>query len=249
MNMSHTANNFLRIVSHELKTPVTAMTLQLNLLETDPGVRHTAVLDRGLERITRTTRHLLDLLDTMIEWVRVEEGGHHPELAAFDLAELTEEVVGRLASQAQQRNTEVRLDLQPRRVVNDRRLVRLVVINLVERAIAVSPAGPVRVRMADSAHGCRLSVSDRAPTMSEEQWAEVYDPIRYSRDLHRDHAARSGLGLFVTCGLARAVGGEVRWEGHRGSGNTFVFDVPSRVPSASGGALHEGQRCEPPRLP
>jgi signal transduction histidine kinase len=231
--MNEAKSNFLRIMSHELKTPVTAMKLQLRVLESDPEVHHNAALDRGLERIGRSTRRLLDLVETMLEWARVEDGRYRPEIERFDLADLVEEVVDRLEGQARIRQTEIDVEHSPaglREVVNDRRLVRLVVINLLERAIMVSPEARVGIRMVEAPAGHQLHIRDAAPALTEDQRAEVVDPIRSTRDFHRLSGTGSGIGVHAIRDIARAVGGEIRWGGGGGSGNELVFHVPSQPP-------------------
>jgi len=233
--LNEVKSNFLRIMSHELKTPVTAMKLQLRVLESDPEVHHNAALDHGLERISRSTRRLLDLVDTMLEWARVEDGRYHPEIEPFDLADLVEEVVTRLEGQARIHRTEIDVEHPPadlREVVNDRRLARLVVINLVERAIMVSPEMQIGIRMVESASGHRVHIRDAAPPMNEEQRAEVVDPIRWTRDFHRLSGTGSGIGVHAIRDIARAVGGEIQWGDAGGLGNELVFQLPSH-PSGS----------------
>lgn len=235
---------FLRIMSHELKTPVTAMKLQLTVLESDPDVRHTKALDVGLERIDRSGRRLLDILDTMLEWARVEGGRHRPEVEAFDLADLTEEVVARLENHARVRQTLVSIEdtrPRPRSIVNDRRLVRLVVINLLERAISVSNAARVEIRVVESAQGDRVHIRDAADPMNADQRAEVFDPIGITRTIHRSRGAGSGLGVYASRDIARAVGGEIRWEDYSGPGNELSFDVPSRRPEKFDGGVRRDQ--------
>jgi signal transduction histidine kinase len=228
--MNEAKSNFLRIMSHELKTPVTAMKLQLRVLESDPEIMRNAALDRGLERIARSTRRLLDLVDTMLEWARVEDGRHRPELEPFDLADLAEEVAARLESHARVRQTELEVEHSQsrlREVVNDRRLVRLVMINLVERAISVSAEERVGIRLVESASGFGIHIRDSAPIMTEDQRAEVFDPVRRTRDFHRLSETGSGIGVYAIRDIARAVGGEIRWGDGGGSGNELVFHVPS----------------------
>ncbi|MCX4246837.1 ATP-binding response regulator [Paraliomyxa miuraensis] len=234
--MNETKSNFLRIMSHELKTPVTAMKLQLRVLESDPGVLRTPSLDRGLERIDRSVRRLVDLVDTMLEWARVEDGRYQAEIEPFDPAELADEVAARLESHARVRGTELVVDdvrERPVDSVSDRRLVRLVLLNLVERAISVSNEARVEIRVAASGLGHRIHIRDAGPPLSEEQRAEVFDPVGRTRDFHRLSGAGSGIGVYAIRDIARAVGGELRWEDADGTGNDFVFEVPSRLEGGS----------------
>jgi signal transduction histidine kinase len=228
--MSEMKSNFLRIMSHELKTPVTAMRLQLSVLANDPGVEHTPVLDRGLERIARSTSRLLHLVDTTLEWARVEDGRCRPEVEPFDLVELVEDVVAELEIHARVRQLELHVEApQPRPALlhSDRRIVRLVLINLVEHAIWVSDDARLAVRVVESERGLQVHVHDAAPVMSPEQRAEVFDPLKQTRDFHRRSGAGSGLGVYAVRDIARAVGGEIRWQDGGGTGNVFVFDVPA----------------------
>ena len=234
--MNEIKSNFLRIMSHELKTPVTAMKLQLSVLETDPEVEHTPVLDRGLERLARSTGRLLRLVDTVLEWARVEDGRCRPEVERFDMIDLVEEVAAELDGNARMRQLELVVEAEPgrpRTAVSDRRLVRLVVINLVERAISVSTDARIEIRVSGDDGRLHVGVHDRGPTMSELQRAEVFDPLKQTRDFHRLSGAGSGLGVYALRDIARAVEGEIRWEADGEPGNLFVFDVPALEPTTS----------------
>jgi signal transduction histidine kinase len=236
--MSEMKSNFLRIMSHELKTPVTAMRLQLSVLANDPSVEHTPVLDRGLERIARSTSRLLHLVDTVLEWARVGDGRCRPEVEAFDLVALVEEVAAELEIHARVRQLELRVEAsqpRPAKLHSDRRIVRLVIINLLEHAIWVSDDARIDIRIVPSERGLQVHVKDAAPVMTPEQRAEVFDPLKQTRDFHRRSGAGSGLGVYAVRDIARAVGGEIRWQ-DAGSGNVFVFDVP---------ALHASTEAEP----
>lgn len=244
--MSEMKSNFLRIMSHELKTPVTAMRLQLSVLANDTGVEHTPVLDRGLERIARSTSRLLHLVDTVLEWARVEDGRCRPEVEPFDLVDLVEDVAAEVDIHARVRQLELRVESptpRPALLGNDRRLVRLVVINLLEHAIWVSDDATIDIRVLATETGLQVRVRDAAPVMTPEQRAEVFDPLKQTRDFHRRSGAGSGLGVYVVRDIARAIGGDIRWQDGGGSGNVFVFDVPA-LP-----VRPEAERAEPWRRP
>ncbi len=252
--MSEMKSNFLRIMSHELKTPVTAMRLQLSVLASDPGVEHTPALDRGLDRIARSTNRLLHLVDTVLEWARVEDGRCRPEVEPFDLVALVEEVVGELDIHARVRQLVLRVSApepRPEPLQTDRRLVRLVLINLVEHAIRISDDATIDIRIEEGDRGLQVHVRDAAPVLTPEQRAEVFDPLKQTRDFHRRSGAGSGLGVYAVRDIARAVGGDIRWQ-DGGDGNVFVFEIPAVLPRLEvdgAAASRRSERQLPPDLP
>src|SRR5690606_26987126 len=88
---SQIRSNFLRMISHELKTPLTAMQLQIRMLEQTGASEHPRLL-QGLNRVRRSCRRLHHLVETMLEWARINAGRAYPQLSEFDVAALVHEV-------------------------------------------------------------------------------------------------------------------------------------------------------------
>jgi len=226
---SRVKSNFLRMMSHELKTPVTAMQLQLRILERDPEFAGDARLQEAVGRIWRSSRKLLCLVDTMLEWARVESGRCRVYAERFDLCAVVRDVLGELASYAEQKHVGLAVhvaDGVAPDITSDRRLVHLILANLVGRALQLTSSGVVELRIDQSASVSRVSVKDLAQCASPEDRRELFEPISATKDLRWSGGAGSGLGLQVVRDIARAIDAEILFEHTSGPGNTLTLELP-----------------------
>jgi signal transduction histidine kinase len=226
---SRVKSNFLRMMSHELKTPVTAMQLQLRILERDPEFAGDARLQEAMARIWRSSRKLLCLVDTMLEWARVESGRCRVYAERFDLAALVQEVVDELASHAEQKKVGLAVHVaedEATDVTSDRRLVHLILINLIGRALQLTRTGTVEISIRRCGDVSRISVKDLAQSASPEDRRELFEPISATKDLRWSGGAGSGLGLQVVRDIARAIDAEILFEHSAGPGNTLTVELP-----------------------
>ncbi|MBL9037094.1 MAG: response regulator [Archangium sp.] len=218
-------SNFLRVMSHELKTPITAMQLHVRLLERDPQAKLSPKAADGLQRIFRSSRRLNHLVDTALHWARVESGRLRLELEPFNLGDVVTAVTTELGSYAQQKGLELAVTVEqpsPPMLTSDRKLAQLVLYNIVERAVQLTEEGVVRItlRHRDGAH--HVSVRDGATQLDARDENELFDPLPLG-DLHERSGGGSGLGLHVVRDLARAMGGDVELGPTEATGNTFTL--------------------------
>jgi signal transduction histidine kinase len=227
---SRVKSNFLRMMSHELKTPVTAMQLQLRILERDPEFADNPRLQEAMGRIWRSSRKLLYLVDTMLEWARVESGRCRVYAERFDLVALVHDVTDELSSYAEQKrvglSVRVSGSVEPS-VISDRRLVQLILMNLVARALQLTRAGVVEIDIEQCGEGRRVSVRDLAEAASAEDARELFEPVSTTKDLRWTGGPGSGLGLQVVRDIARAIDAEIRLERSDKPGNTLALELPA----------------------
>jgi signal transduction histidine kinase len=221
---SQVKSNFLRMMSHELKTPLTAMLLQLELLARDPELEHNERLRQGHARIWRGSRRLLHLIDTMLEWARVESGRTRLYPERFDLVAIVDDVVRELATQAQQKHLAVEVRVAgglQREIVSDRRLLTLVLLNLLGRALQLTPAGTVELRVDQNGGLRRIAINDGSPHRPAPD-ALAFEPSQPA--LPPD--AGAGLGMHVVRDIARALGAELSFE-EKDAGHVVTLALPS----------------------
>jgi signal transduction histidine kinase len=224
---------FVGVVSHELKTPVAVVQAYVELLERR-AEREGREADREvLGKIGEQTSHMLAMIEELLDVQRIDAGVLHLELSRFDLAGLAERIVEGLQLTTEAHR--LRVDApQPVVAVADRRRLEEIVTNLVENAIKYAPGGGevlVRVR-AEERRGqpvARVEVRDRGVGISREDQGRIFD--RFYRAgargdrLHRGHHGL-GLGLYIARQLVLRHGGEMGVESTPGQGSTFWFWVP-----------------------
>ncbi len=225
-------SDFLHVMAHELKTPVTAMQLQMKVLQRDPEVHLSPRLRAGLERIGRSTSRLLHLVDTVLEWARIESGRRPLSAEALPVGRLVNECVAEVAPYARRKGVgiEVRQSEDPPLVLrSDRRLVRLLIADIIARAVQTTAEGGIVVEIgpADSDSLVRIAVRDCGPSIPVAQRGLMFDPPGGRGRNALDSGSGSGLGLHVLRDLVEALDGRVRVEPHDGVGNTVVVELPS----------------------
>lgn len=240
---SRVKSGFLRMMAHELRTPITAMHLQMRLLERRAELARSPGLREGLVRIAHSSNRLVQLIDTCVEWARVESKRRELTTAAFDLSSLVSQVVAEFEGHAGRKGIELELGLDPGAVPSlssDRKLARLAVLNLVGYAVQNTDRGTVRVSVDATGSAHRIWVTDGGPPIARERRDELFSPLQTGTDPGWQAGSGSGLGLYVVRDIVRAIGGDVALHRTEPSGNTFLLTLPHhRGPAANGPAANE----------
>jgi signal transduction histidine kinase len=223
---------FIGIVSHELKTPVAVMQAYLEvLLRRAEREGRTSEIDL-LQRVADQAERMLEMVEQLLDVQRIQAGLLPLELGRFDLAALARGVAEELQLTTNQHHIEV-LAPQPVVVVADRRRLIQVLTNLLNNAIQYSPGGgriEVRVQRDDAAGQAIVAVEDRGVGIPREQRERIFERFfRLSRGLHRGHFGL-GVGLFIARELVRRHNGDMWVESEEGRGSTFYFRLPLEGP-------------------
>jgi two-component system sensor histidine kinase BaeS len=216
--------NFLLSVSHELKTPLTAIRgyaegLAEGAFEADEASETILVESRRLERLVR------DLLDL----ARMNRHEFSVQRASVDLADIARQAVSRHEASAREFGVSLSAEGEPSWVAGDHDRLLQVASNLVENALRETPRdGSVVVR----AEPGRLVVSDTGPGLEPDDLARAFDRFFLYDKYGRERPVGSGLGLAIVKQLAEAMGGSVVVEATPGHGATFVVALePARAPA------------------
>lgn len=215
-------DQFLSIASHELKTPVTALVLQLEAMRKalrNGGVE--PIAGPWPDRIARQTKRLVRLVDDLLDVSRIESGRMKLDLDRCDLEELVVEVVARLH---EQNATPIRVHAEQRIVgLWDRGRLDQVLTNLLVNALKYGGNGPIDVTLSRTGDRARLAVHDSGPGISAADQARIFEP--FERGSGVKHGGGFGLGLFIVRSLVEAHGGNVRVESAPHAGTTFVVEL------------------------
>jgi signal transduction histidine kinase len=219
---------FLGMVSHELRTPLTALCLQVERMQ-----RNARDLDHrhreSLERISFSAGRLREMIETLLEYARVDGGQVAVKTASFDLADSVQRMVETHRDEAEQRGLELRYASLPSVAVvqSDQRLVELVISNLVDNAIKFTNAGRIDVVLGRSADGShRVAVSDSGPGIPEPQQKRIFEPFEQLGP-PRQNPSGIGLGLALVRDIAGALGGRIELLSKVREGSTFTFVLPA----------------------
>jgi protein-histidine pros-kinase len=224
-------DRFLASMSHELRTPLNAIlgftgTLLMRL----PGDL-TAEQERQLRTVQMSARHLLSLINELLDVAKIESGKLelHPEPLVCQ--EVVGEVVAALSPLADERGLRLDADLPPDPIVlrTDRRAVRQILINLTSNAVKFTEAGHVRLslgtRRRDGEPVVDFRVEDTGPGIRPEDLPRLFHPFQQIVAASAPSREGTGLGLHLSQKLARVLGGEIRVQSRLGEGSAFTLTL------------------------
>ncbi|MBP8191369.1 MAG: response regulator [Aquabacterium sp.] len=218
-------SEFLSRMSHELRTPLNAILgfgQLLALAESDP-VRHGHV-----QQILGGGKHLLDLINEVLDLARVESGKMSVSLEAVSVADLVQECVALVQPQAQLRRVSVSADLcSPSvEVLADGIRLRQVLLNLLSNAIKYNhPGGSVHVACELTPVALKLLVTDSGPGLTADELARLFVPFeRLNADDHQVEG--TGIGLALSKRLVQMMNGDIGVHSSKGCGSTFWVQFP-----------------------
>ncbi|ATB36844.1 hypothetical protein CYFUS_002259 [Cystobacter fuscus] len=223
-------DEFLAVASHELKTPLTPLRLQLQ------GLRRVveSAVSRPVdpERVLRASRiceaqvrKLSGLVNDLLDVSRLAQGRLPLRLERVDLVAITRDVLAQFSDEAVHAGCAVELWAGPP-VVGEWDRVRLeqVVINLLTNALKYGAGRPIHVRVWSEGGMARLSVRDEGIGIAPEHRSRIFG--KFERAVSERHYGGLGLGLHITQQIVQAFGGSILVESEPGQGSTFTVALP-----------------------
>ncbi len=218
--------DFLANMSHELRTPLNAILGYSQILIRRPDLDEAA--RDAVQTVQDSGRHLLGLIDDVLDMAKVESG--HLELVPeeTDLPALAQGVVDLLEVRARRKGLDLRLALAPglpEVVLTDPRRLRQVLLNLLGNAVKFTTKGSVELRVApEGGTGLHFAVRDTGPGIAAAELERIFRPFEQAGRAEA-RAAGTGLGLAISRRLVELMGGELEVESEPGRGSVFRFAV------------------------
>ncbi len=237
-------STFIANMSHELRTPLSAIIGYAEMLSEDieDGTEPTD-LARDVRKIEGNARHLLGLINDVLDLSKVESGKMEAYLETFDLADLAEEVastVGNLLGKKRNR-FELRLADGLGTMRSDVTRIRQMLINLLSNAAKFTEDGIITLSISRTMDRVEFAVEDTGIGMSEEQLAKLFQRFQQADASTTRQFGGTGLGLALTKAFAALLGGDIAVRSVKGQGSTFVVGLPATMDdvaeaASSGGA-------------
>lgn len=218
-------DDFLSVASHELKTPLATLNLQLATLERSLPTEVRAQVSKRIEGAQRQAQRVGGLVDLLLDVSRVASGRLHLRLAPVDLSRVVLACVEEARTEFSQAGCALTFE-PPAPVVGQFDQVRVgqLILNLLSNAAKYARARPVEVRLWEVHGRARLEVMDHGVGVLPEDREPIFQ--RFERRVSARHFGGLGLGLWVSRQVAEAHGGSISISETPGGGATFTVDLP-----------------------
>ena len=233
MDASRTKSSFLANMSHELRTPLNAIIGLTELLSENTARFGTEKAVEPLRRVLRAGRHLLELINGILDLSKIEAGKLDLTTEDVALQPLLEEVMGLARPLAETNKNELVLECPPDcgSMHTDSMRLRQVLLNLLSNACKFTKAGKVTLKVARRERGGRdwveFAVSDTGIGMTQEQLGRLFVEFSQADASTTRQFGGTGLGLAITRKLCQLLGGDVTVDSSPGKGSTFVIELPA----------------------
>ena len=221
-------DDFLSVASHELKTPLTPLSLKLQSLRRELSAPSPPSPERSLEHIEvalRQVKKLVELADDLLDVSRIGAGRLelHPE--TVELGALAREVVERFEPDAVRGGYALELEAaQPLLARVDASRFQQVLDNLLSNALKYGAGKPIRVRLEPREGRARLTVRDEGIGIPHEALERIFQ--RFERAVSVRHYGGLGLGLYISRRIVESSGGTIVASSAPGQGATFTVELP-----------------------
>lgn len=221
-------SEFIATMSHELRTPLNAILGYVDLLLLGVPAQLPDDCQPHVDRVQASARHLLDLIDSILSFARMESGHETVHRETVDLGELVAETVDLLEPLALEKDLAFTCSIpdEPLRVATDAPKVRQILFNLVSNAIKFTDEGRVDVTVELDDDSVVIGVRDTGVGIPAEERTHVFEPFRQVEGSLTRRTGGTGLGLSVARHLSELLDGSLELTSEVGKGSTLTVRLP-----------------------
>ena len=229
-------SDFLARMSHEIRTPMNAIIGETTLAQ--KYVKNSQKVEEYLKQILISSKHLLNLINDILDMSAIESDKMKIAHADFDIKEIVSTVTTFYYSQCKAKGLrfDVKVDnVNTEFLIGDQLRVQQIILNLLSNALKFTDVGgSILFKLAeepvnDNKLMLHIIVRDSGIGMSQEYMDRIFKPFEQESSLTAKEHGGSGLGLSISKNLVEFMGGEIRVESKAGEGTTFYVDIPFEV--------------------
>jgi signal transduction histidine kinase len=221
--------DFYSMIAHDLRTPLSSITLRVHLMQKDPYIASTPSLNKGVLQIDRNLRSLVAMINDFLELASLDGGRYRLERAEVDLTSLIDKAADDLAPlmEAKAHTWTIRSKSPGQvKVVGDASRLHQALTNLIANAIKFTPdGGDISASVDVTAHDVQISITDNGRGIDPAVLTTLFQ--RYRRA--DQSVAGSGLGLMIVREIIEAHGGMVGADSTLGAGSRFWLRLPRKA--------------------
>lgn len=232
LEASKLKSDFLATISHELRTPMNAIIGFSQILLRPKFTQLTHQQADMIERILNNGKHLLMLVNEVLDFSKLEAGRLDLKAEIFDLSKVINLAVGELRSLADAKNLSlfVQTDLQNTLVFNDPTRVKQILMNLLSNAIKFTESGEIWVEVKELAENrVVIQVGDTGIGIAPINFKRIFEAFRQVDQTITRKYPGTGLGLAIIDSLVRMMGGKIFLESKLGIGSMFKIELPRQI--------------------
>lgn len=221
-------SDFVAAVSHEFRTPITALTHLTDMLESGDAAENRKPL--YYKALSRETRRLREMVENLLDFGRVEAGRYKYKPEEVNAAEFIEALIEDFREQPAAASHEVRFEAGSReiRMAIDREAIRRAFWNLLDNSARYSPVGTrITAKVSQENGWALLSVRDEGPGIPRDEHKRIFQKFVRGRAASSQAVKGTGIGLAMVDAIVRAHGGRVKLESEPGAGSRFTILLPT----------------------
>lgn len=229
-------SNFLTTMSHELRTPLNAIAGYTELLMLEIAGPITEKQKEQLQRIERSERHLLSLINDVLNFAKIEAGQIKLDIRSVDVGEIVRDLESFIAPQLHAKSLRYTEDIAdaPLNAETDSEKTRQILLNLLSNAVKFTPeGGEIAVHARRDDDRICVTVSDDGDGISPDKVEDIFEPfVQVGRNFNSP-AEGTGLGLSISRDLAQRLGGDLTCVSTLGVGSAFTLRLPAAQASVA----------------
>jgi signal transduction histidine kinase len=220
-------NDFIGMVSHELKTPLTSLNGYAQILELKAKKNHDIKSAEALGKMIIQIKKMSAMINGFLNISRLESGKIHLILQQFDFIELVEEIVSETQMTISSHQIHFDSPIAPVEIKGDRDKIGSVISNLISNAIKYSPKGDqVILNFKKYPNKLQLSIQDDGIGIANNDLNRLFERYYRVESKESQHISGFGIGLYLSSEIVKRHGGTLWVESEPGIGSTFYFTIP-----------------------
>lgn len=238
-NIEDAKTDFISLASHQLRTPLSIITLYLNMMRRYYDSLSERERKGYLLELQRATNRMTKLVDALLNASRIEMGALEPHYEEVNFTELVQQILDEIMRVTlETSNKEIVADFKSSptgiTMYSDSQLLRVVVDNLISNAVKYTPSKrKISVSLRETKNAIVFSVKDRGYGIPEGQKDKIFSKMFRAENVKKVSETGTGLGLYITKSIVGKLGGDIWFQSGEGRGTTFFVKLPKQALSGS----------------